>query len=141
VLAGLAGRTPAPANAAALARLVAGSTVAVTDNTTASALDGRAVLAANQLRAGKVIGTANTGDAAFLVTTDVADIALIYRTDAASDPRLSVLATLAADPALTRYAAAVNAKAISPNARAVLGLIGSSRGMALLRQAGLETLS
>lgn len=138
VLAGLAGGISAPADQASLARLVAGARIAVTDDTTASDLDGRAVLAANGLVAGKVLGTANTADAAFLVATHVADLALIYRTDATSDPRLTVLATLTADPALTNYAVAVNARAVSPNARALLGLIGSSSGAALLHQAGLE---
>ncbi|MGO9817505.1 MAG: molybdate ABC transporter substrate-binding protein [Acidocella sp.] len=141
VLAGLAGRFPAPANAAALAQLVAGSKIAVTDDTVASALDGRAVLASNGLASGNVMGTANTGDAAFLVTTHVVDIALIYRTDALADPRLTVLATLTADPTLTTYSVAVNAKAVSPNARALVGLISSSGGAALLRQAGLEAVT
>ncbi|HTQ72183.1 MAG TPA: substrate-binding domain-containing protein [Acidocella sp.] len=142
VLAGLAGRFAAPANAAARAPLVAGRKIAVTDDTTASNLDGRAVLAANGLAAsGNVLGTANTADAAFLVTTHVADLALIYRTDALADPRLAVLASLTADPALVAYSVAVNARAVSPNARALLGLISSPGGRALLRQAGLETVT
>ena len=141
VLAGLAGRFPAAANAAALGQLAAGSKIAVTDDTVASDLDGRAVLAANELASGNVMGTANTGDAAFLVTTHVADIALIYRTDALADPRLTVIATLNADPALINYSVAVNAKAVSPNARALVGLISSSGGGALLRRTGLEAVT
>ncbi len=141
VLAGLTGRFAAPANASALALLTMGRKIALTDNTTASMLDGRAVLAANQLSAGAILGTANTGDAAFLLTSHVADLALIYRTDALADPRLAILAILSADPALTNYSVAVNTHAVSPNALALLGLINSPGGHDLLRQSGLETAS
>lgn len=141
VLAGLAGRYTPPAQPATLQTLLSGAVIAVTDNTPAAGLDGRAVLAANGLTAGQVQGTANTADAAFLVTTGAADIALLYRTDVWADPRLAVLAELTADPALTNYSAAVNTKAVSPNARILVKLIGSSTGTAVLRDAGLGVLA
>jgi hypothetical protein len=41
-------------------------------------------------------------------------------TDVKTDPRLTVLATLNADPQLTNYSRAVNTKALSPSAQAML---------------------
>jgi molybdate transport system substrate-binding protein len=136
VLAGLADRTTAPSNRALLVALLAVARVAVTDATVASGLDGRAVLAANNLVAPRLLGAANTLDVAFLVTTGAADLGLMYMTDVKADPRLTVIATLNADPKLTSYAGAVNAKAVSPNA---LAFLNSLRGPAAgaLRAAGL----
>ena len=141
VLVSYAGRYKTPGSQAALQALLAGAQIAVTDDTTASGLDGRAVLKANGLTPGRVQGVASTGDAAFLVTTYAADIALIYRTEAMADPRLAVLAELIADPALTNYAVAVNAKAVSPNAQVLVALIGSKTGAAILRQSGLGVVA
>jgi molybdate transport system substrate-binding protein len=136
VLAGLADRISAPANSAGLSALLGAARVAVTDATVASGLDGRAVLAANDFAPPNVMGAANTGDVAFLVTTGAADLGLIYMTDVKADPRLTVIATLTADPKLTNYAAAVNAKAVSPNALAFLNALrGPAAGA--LRAAGL----
>lgn len=132
VLAALQGGDPA-----ALAKRVARARVAVTDDTVASGLDGRAVLAANGLRAANVMGAANTGDVAFMVTSGAAEIGLMYRTDAQADARLRVLATLNADTALVQYAAGVNAHAVSPNAQALLNVMRSAAGVAILQQAGI----
>jgi molybdate transport system substrate-binding protein len=136
VLAGLADRTTAPPNRALLAALLAVARVAVTDATVVSGLDGRGVLMANNLAPPFVMGAANTGDVAFLVTTGAADLGLMYMTDVKADPRLAVIATLNADPKLTNYAAAVNAWAVSPNA---LAFLNSLRGTAAasLRASGL----
>jgi len=136
VLAGLGDRVTPPASRAGLIAMLAMARVAVTDPTAASGLDGRAVLAANNITPPNVMGAANTGDVAFLVTTGAADLGLMYLTDAKADPRLTVIATLTADPKLTNYAAAVNAKAVSPNAQTFLN---SLRGPAAasLRAAGL----
>jgi molybdate transport system substrate-binding protein len=141
VLACFAGRYTPPASQTALQTLLAGAQIAVTDDTTASGLDGRAVLKVNGLTPGRVQGVANTGDAAFLVTTYAANIALIYRTEAMADPRLAVLVELTADPSLTNYSAAVNAKAVSPNAQVLVALIASKTGAAMLRQAGLGVVA
>jgi len=137
VLAGLGDRVTPPASSTGLLAMLAMARVAVTDATPASGLDGRAVLAANfSFPPPNVMGAANTGDVAFLVTTGAADLGLMYLTDAKADPRLTVIATLTADPKLTSYAAAVNAKAVSPNAQT---FINSLRGPAAasLRAAGL----
>jgi ABC-type molybdate transport system substrate-binding protein len=127
---------------AGLPSLLAGAKIAVTDDTVASGLDGRAVLAANGLTpAGEVMGAATTADVAFLLVTGVADVGLVYLTDVKADPRLQVLATLNADPTLTTYSGALNAKAVSPNAQAVLNLMRGTAGSAALRAAGLENAS
>lgn len=141
VLAGLRDRATIPADKPALLRMTSGVRLAVTDNTVASGLDGRAVLAANGLTNSRVIGAANTGDVAFLVVTGAADIGLVYATDVKADPRLTILATLTADPKLTNYAGAVNAKAVSPNAQALLNVMRSTAGTTALRTAGLGVVS
>jgi ABC-type molybdate transport system substrate-binding protein len=91
--------------------------------------------------AGQVMGAATTADVAFLLVTGAADIGLVYLTDVKADPRLTVLATLNADPALTHYSGAVNAKAVSPNAQALLNVMRSTAGSASLRAAGLGVAS
>jgi molybdate transport system substrate-binding protein len=137
VLAGLADRITAPADRAGLVALLSAARVAVTDATVASGLDGRAILATNQFSPLNILGSANTGDVAFLVTTGAADLGLMYLTDVKADPRLGVIATLTADQTLTNYAGAVNAKAVSPNAQAFLAsLRGPAAGT--LRAAGLS---
>ena len=117
VLACLTGTGVAPKDKAGLLSMLAGARIAVTDNTVASGLDGRAVLDANgltQAAGNRVMGAANTADVAFLMITGAADIGLLYLTDVRADERLAVLAAVTADPALINYAAAVNAKAVSP---------------------------
>ena len=103
--------------------ILAGARFAVTDPTTASGLDGRAILAANGLSPARVQGVATTQDAAFLLTTGAVDIALLYLTDVMADPRLGVLK---APAAVQTYAAAVNAHAYSPNAGAFIALLRQS---------------
>jgi molybdate transport system substrate-binding protein len=144
VLAGLRDRGMAAKDRASLPGMLAGARIAVTDNTVASGLDGRVVLDVNglaQAAGNRVMGAANTADVAFLIITGVADIGLVYLTDVKADERLTVVAPLAAGPALTNYAAAVNAKAVSPNAQAVLNVMRSAEGSAALRATGLEVLS
>jgi molybdate transport system substrate-binding protein len=138
VLAASTGSVTPPPDQPSLQTLLAKARVAVTDNTPASNLDGRALLAANQLMAPRIQGAANTGDVSYLVTTGAADIGLMYLTDVQADPRLTVLASLTAPPALTGYAAAVNAKAFGPNAQALINLMQSPNGIARLNAAGVK---
>jgi molybdate transport system substrate-binding protein len=143
VLTAMRGRASA-ADQAGLAAMLASAKLAVTDDTVASGLDGRAILEQNGLTkaaGSRVMGAATTADVAFLVTTGAADIGLVYLTDVRADPRLMVLATLAADPVLTSVAGAVNAKAVSPNAQAVLNVMRGAKGSAALRNAGLTVVS
>jgi molybdate transport system substrate-binding protein len=117
---------------------VSSPTIAVTDVTPASGgLDGRAVLAANNIAAAGILGAANTGDVAFLVTSAAADLGLMYLTDARADDRLHVVATLNADPKLTSYAAALNSKAQSAAAPGFLNFLSQSSTRAALASAGL----
>jgi molybdate transport system substrate-binding protein len=132
VFAALVGRFPAAFKWPGLV------TVAVTDNTVVSGLDGLGILAANGRSPSRVVGAASTADVAFLVTTGAADIGLIYATDAAADPRLAVLSYPTAAPAVTSLSAAINAAAVSPNAQAFLSVVRSAAGAAALRNAGLE---
>ncbi len=118
--------------------LPAGARVAVTDNTVISGLDGATVLAANGYAAVRVTGTASTADAVFLVLTGKADAAVVYQIDATAEPGLAVLAVLKADPAVTAFSAARNARSISPNAQSFLTLMRSPAGAAALKAAGLE---
>ena len=127
----------APVSAAALAGWLAGRKVAVTDPTVLAGLDGRAVLAANNLRPASMTGVADTGDAAFLVATGAADAGLVYLSDVRGNPKLAVLASLAADPALTQLSGAVNAKAVSPKASEFLVFMRDGAGDSL-RAAGLD---
>jgi ABC-type molybdate transport system substrate-binding protein len=138
VLATRSGNITPPPDQPGLQTLLAKARVAVTDNTPASNLDGRALLAANNLTAQNLQGAANTGDVSYLVTTGAADIGLMYLTDVQADARLTVLASLTAPPALTGYAAAVNAKAVSPNAQALINLMQSPNGIARLNAAGVK---
>jgi ABC-type molybdate transport system substrate-binding protein len=138
VLAGMRGAFTAPPDQAGLQAQLAKARLAVTDDTPASNLDGRAVLAANNLTTPNIQGAANTGDVAFLVTTGAADFGLLYLTDVQADPRLAVLARLTAPPALVDYEAAVNAHAFSRNAQALVNLLHSPAGIARLGAAGLQ---
>jgi ABC-type molybdate transport system substrate-binding protein len=144
VLAILGSSGTTPVDEAGLLGVLADARVAVTDNTVASGLDGRAVLDANGLTqaTGKhVMGAATTADVAFLLATGVADIGLVYLKDVKADPRLTVLATLKADPTLTSYSGAISVKAMSPNAQAVLNVIRRTEGSSALRAAGLGMAS
>jgi molybdate transport system substrate-binding protein len=141
VLATLSSNSTAPVNKAGLLSALSDGRLAVTDNTVASGLDGRAVLSADGLPTGRVIGAATTADVVFMLTTGAADVGLVYLTDVKAEPRLTVLAMLGADPALTQYSGAVNAKAVSPNAQAFLDVMRSAAGSTRLRAAGLEMAS
>lgn len=144
VLAGVRNRGAVVTDKAGLLSLLLGARIAVTDNTVASGLDGRAVLDTNgltQIVSNHVMGAANTADVAFLITTGAVDIGLIYLTDVKADPRLTVRATLTTDPGLAEYSGAVNVKAVSPNAQALLNVMFSAEGNATLREAGLRIVS
>jgi ABC-type molybdate transport system substrate-binding protein len=112
----------------------------VTDDTVISGLDGAALLAANGFAPGanRLVGTADTQDALFLLLNGAVDAAVVYRTDAKSSARVEIMRPLQADAALTAVSAALTAKAVSPNASALLNLMRAANGMAALSAAGLE---
>jgi ABC-type molybdate transport system substrate-binding protein len=132
----LAARAPAP-ESRDLAALLAAGPLALTDPTEASTLDGRASLAAAGLAAPRVIGTATTADAAFLVVSGAAHTALVFRTDAGPRSGLAVVAPLPLVPPVT-YAMAMSAAPPSRNARAFADFLSGKRARDLLTSHGLE---
>ncbi len=84
-------------------------------------------------------GAANTADVAFLITTGAVDIGLRLsdRRQGRCAPKRSC-APGGRPGILTNYAVAVNAKAVSPNAQALVNVMRSSAGRDMLRTAGLE---
>jgi ABC-type molybdate transport system substrate-binding protein len=130
----------APKPGVDLPGMLAGARIAVTDNTVASGLDGRAVLDANQLTqaaGNRLMGAATTADVVFLLKARAVKFGLVYLTDVRAEPSLAVAATLNASPNLIDFSCAVNANAVSPNAQGLIGIIRSSQGTALLEAAGL----
>jgi ABC-type molybdate transport system substrate-binding protein len=121
-----------------LSRLPAGAKIAVTDNTVACGLDGRAILTANGLANNHITGTATTADVVYLLKTGAVDFGLIYATDLRADPTLELVLPLKADPALTDFSCAVNANAVSPQAQALVEIIRGAQGTSVLHKAGLE---
>jgi molybdate transport system substrate-binding protein len=130
----------APKPGSDLPGMLAGARIAVTDNTIASGLDGRAVLDVNGLTkaaGNRVVGAATTADVVFLLTTRAVDFGLVYLTDVRAELKLIVAATLNADLAWVAYACAVNANAVSPNAQALLNIMRGNQGATVLSNAGL----
>lgn len=126
------------------ARALGDGPIALADPTAAATMDGRKVLDRYGLAAaaaGKIIGAANTGDVGFLVSTGVARLGLLYLTDVRADPALEVVATLDAAAWPILYAPAVNAKAQSPNADALVDFLAASEARHALAMLGLETLA
>ncbi len=117
--------------------LLARGTIAVTDQTVASTLDGHAVLEALGLTSfSHVQGVANTSDAAFMVATRAVPLALVYQTDVQADRRLAVAARLAAAPVV--FATGLNPAPPSRNAQAFMDFLATDAAIAELRRAGLE---
>jgi molybdate transport system substrate-binding protein len=134
VLAVDAGAKPASADA-----ILARGTIALPDATVASSLDGRAVLEQLGLttKAAKLIGTANTLDAAYLVTTGAAASALIYATDLRAMPALALGAVLPASAAQP-LSFALNRDPPSKHARALWDFLQTQQAKTRLQSAGLE---
>jgi molybdate transport system substrate-binding protein len=126
---------PAPSGATP-----ANDTIAITDPTPASTIDGPAVLAALGLHPPHVQGVANAAEVAFLLDTGAAAQGLVHLTDVRADPKLSVAAPVA-DTAYAPivYAAAISTLTHSPNARAFLDYLHTPAATEVLHAAGLET--
>jgi len=161
-------RTGAWRNTLVLARATdvtaANDMVAITDPTPAATIDGPAVLVAMGLHPvpvqgadavqvtllaklglhpTHVQGVANTAEVGFLLDTGAAAQGLAYLTDVRADPKLSVVAPVAASafppiPPII-YAAAISTLTHSPNAHAFLDYLGSAAATEVLRADGLET--
>jgi molybdate transport system substrate-binding protein len=116
--------------------LLARGTIAVTDPTIASTLDGRAVLDGLGLGAtARVQGVGSTADAAFMVARGTVLLGLVYLTDVRADPSLSVAAKLAAPP--VTFAMGMNPAPPSRNAQAFMDFLATDAATAELRHWGL----
>ncbi len=138
VLAGRSGQ----AHEGTISELLKSGTVAVTDPTVISGLDGSSVIALlgrDVATADREVGAADTADVAFLVTSGSARTGLVYLTDVRADPALSVTGQVPPDagPPIA-YAAALSRKALSRNSRAFLDFLRSPEAAAQLRGDGLE---
>ena len=89
----------------------------------------------------KSIGVADTADAAFMLTNEVAKLAILYATDVAAHPDFTVTDTLpAADGEPIIYWAAQTQRALSPNASKFLEFLGRKDIRAQGGKASLEVL-
>jgi len=121
-----------------LATLFASGPVAVTDPTVASALDGQSVLKnLDGAQAARIIGVANTGDAADLLLAGSARSALLYLTDVRARPGLSVAVSLAGSPP-EHVAFALNPNPPSKNAIIFYDFLATTASRDRLSAAGLE---
>lgn len=123
-----------------LRALLAEDRLAVTDPIADAPFDGRAVLARFNLLDlvhDRIDGMPDTRQAAFLVTSGRAKLALIYATDVRAAQDLIVLASTP-EPITTEYAAAVVRISRSPNAAAFIAFLGTPEAKSALRNAGLE---
>jgi ABC-type molybdate transport system substrate-binding protein len=119
--------------------ILARGPVAVTDATDACSLDGHAVL--DQLglsaKAPKLIGTANTLDAAYLVTTGEAASALVFATDLRATPSLALGVSL--PPSTAQIVSfALNRDPPGKHARALWDFLQTREAASRLQAAGLE---
>ncbi|MGB8842508.1 MAG: substrate-binding domain-containing protein [Aliidongia sp.] len=91
--------------------------------------------------AGRSIGTADTADAAFLLTTGVARFAVIEATDLAADPSLTSAGTLADEsyPAI-RYWIAQTSATVSPDTARFEAFLRDKPAQEIARRNGLEVL-
>jgi ABC-type molybdate transport system substrate-binding protein len=122
--------------------ILARGPVALPDASPACSVDGHAVLDRLGLtaKAPKVIGTANTLDAAFLVTTGAASSALIFATDLRAMPSLGLGAALPA-PLAQSIAFALNRDPPGKHARALWTFLQTKETISRLQAAGLEVMA
>jgi len=118
----------------------ANETVAITDPTPASSIDGPAVLDALGLHPAHVQGVANTASVDFLLVSGAAAQGLVHLTDVRADAKLAVAGPVAQSAyAPIDYAAAISTLTHSPNAHAFLDYLTSTAATEVLRADGLET--
>jgi molybdate transport system substrate-binding protein len=87
----------------------------------------------------KSIGVAGTADAAFLLSRGKARLAIVYATDVAADPTLTVVEKLPASssPPVV-YWVAETTHALSPNAAKFIAFLSSATARDRLQADGLE---
>ncbi|HKM63023.1 MAG TPA: substrate-binding domain-containing protein [Acidisphaera sp.] len=136
VFAARAGEAPSASN---LPEMLGDGRLAVTDPIADAPFDGRAILqqlGALDAVASRIDGTPDTKQAAFLVTSGAAKLALVYATDVRADPRLAVTALVSVP--VPPYAAAVVTISRSPNAAGFVAFLRTPEATSALHDAGLE---
>jgi molybdate transport system substrate-binding protein len=112
---------------------------AVPDPTSASDIDGIAILQRLGASPTQVLGVIDTAAVAWLLTNAGARQGLLHQTEVVADQRLRVVAAVPDDawpPIL--YAATVTKLARRGDPAAFVAFLGSADGLAVLRSAGLE---
>jgi molybdate transport system substrate-binding protein len=112
---------------------------AVPDPTSASDIDGGAILQRLGGAPAKVLGVLNTGAVAWMLTNGGARQGLLHQTEVTADQRLRVVAPVPDDawpPIL--YAAVVTKLARRGDPAAFIAFLASPEGLAVMRSAGLE---
>ena len=119
-------------------KAIGDATLAVTDPVWGGGPDGPAILAAADLRPGKIVGTYDTAEARALVVSGEANYALLHATELGTE--LESVDT----PGLTAERIAVAAVTKStrrPNPEALMRFLATQEAATILRNAGLEVMS
>jgi molybdate transport system substrate-binding protein len=114
-------------------------TIAVSDPSPASDIDGAALLARLGLHPAHVLGAVDTDEVAFLLTTGAAQAGLLHVTDVRADQRLEIIRPVPADiSAPIVYSASVTRLARRPNPQDFIAFLATSEADRLLSQSGIE---
>jgi molybdate transport system substrate-binding protein len=118
------------------------SPFAAPDPTSASDIDGPAVLAHLDIRPARTLGAVDTDEVAFLLTTGAAQTGLLHMTDVRADPRLALIRPVPPDvqsPLL--YTAAVTRLTRRPDPQDFVAFLATEQATDILVAAGLETIT
>jgi molybdate transport system substrate-binding protein len=115
-------------------------TIAVSDPSPASDIDGPALLAQLGLRPERVLGAVDTDEVAYLLAAGAAQAGLLHMTDVRADRRLAVIRLVPEEihPSVV-YAASVTRLARRPNPERFVAFLATTEANALLTEGGLET--
>jgi molybdate transport system substrate-binding protein len=143
VIAAVSGSAAAADGGDSLAAIAGKETVAIVDPWAATAgADSKQALQSLglwQKISPKSIGVVGTADAAFLLSQGKARLAIIYATDVAADPAVTIVERLrAASYPPVVYWVAETTHALSPNATKFIAFLGSAAARDRLRADGLE---
>jgi molybdate transport system substrate-binding protein len=117
-------------------------TIAASDATPASDIDGPAVLARLGLKPARVLGAVDTDEVVALLLAGEAQAGLLHMTDVRANPSLDIIRPVSGDvqPPLI-YAASVTRLARRPNPEGFVAFLGTSAGAAVLTESGLEKVA
>ena len=112
---------------------------AVADSSTASDMDGPALLERLHIRPTRMLSAIDTDEVAYLLTTGAAQAGLLHSTDVHADARLAVIRRVSADVAPPlHYAASVTRLARRPYPAGFVDFLAGTDAAAILTAAGLE---